>query len=380
MLRDAFPWCAEWAGELKRLFAAYVAAKQAPGVLDYDDLLLVVGADAARAGSPRTWAAGSTTCWSTSTRTPTRSRPRSCALKPDGRGVTVVGDDAQAIYGFRAATVRNILDFPGRFAPPARVVALEQNYRSTQPILAAANAVIALARGGLHRKELFSTRRSGSGRRWCWSRDDLAQAEHVARQVLANREAGLLLRDQAVLFRAARHSAALELELARRSIPYVKYGGLRFFEAAHVKDVLAILRWAENPRDRVAAFRACSSCPGSARHRAAGARRLAAAAAAWRAGGLRPPPAAAQLWPRLARCCRRSRAWPAAARAGPRRFYDPLLEELYDFAAAAAPTSTSSSAWPPPRRSRERFLTELTLDPPAASGGPPARRCGTRTT
>ena len=94
-------------------------------------------------------------------------------------------------------------------------------------------------------------------------RDDLAQAEHVATEVLVNREAGMALRDQAVLFRTASHSAALELELARRNVPYVKFGGLRFFEAAHVKDVLAMLRWAENPRtEEVAAFRVLQLLPG----------------------------------------------------------------------------------------------------------------------
>ena len=245
----------------------------------------------------------------------------------------MVGDDAQAIYAFRAATVRNILDFPGQFTPPARIVALERNYRSTQPILDAANAVIGLAREG-YRKELSANRRGGQRPALVLVRDDLAQAEHVARQALANREAGLPLRQQAVLFRAAAHSAALELELARRNVPYVKYGGLRFFEAAHVKDVLAILRWAENPRDRVAAFRALQLLPGVG----PGIARRTLDAAGGRLpgrGDMRPPPAAAEHWPRLAALLAELRAAPWPAQLGlVRGFYDPLLEELHDFAAS----------------------------------------------
>ena len=370
VLRDVFPWCGEWAGELRRLFAAYVGAKQGQGVLDYDDLLL--------------W-------WERMLRVPELARAVGGRfdhllvdeyqdtnalqaailrhLKPDGRGVTVVGDDAQAIYGFRAATVRNILDFPGRFTPPARVVTLERNYRSTRPILDAANAVIGLAREG-YRKELSSTRRGGQRPALVLVRDDLAQAGHVARQVLANREAGLPLKDQAVLFRAAGHGAALELELARRNIPYVKHGGLRFFEAAHVKDVLAILRWAENPRDRVAAFRALQLLPGVG----PGTARRTLDAAGGRLpgpGDMRPPPAAAEHWPRLAALLADLRAAPWPVQLGlVRAFYDPLLEELHDFAATRRADLDQLERLAATAGSRERFLTELTLDPPAASGGP----------
>ena len=177
------------------------------------------------------------------------------AMKPDGRGLTVVGDDAQSIYSFRGADIRNILDFPGHFDPPARQVTLDRNYRSTQPILAAANAVIALA-AERFAKNLWSERASAQRPRLVTVKDEAAQADFVVDSVLARREEGLKLKQQAVLFRASAHSARLELELTRRNIPFVKYGGLRFLEAAHVKDVLALLRWAENPRDRIAGFRA----------------------------------------------------------------------------------------------------------------------------
>src|SRR5207247_1255 len=182
-------------------------------------------------------------------------------LKPDGRGLTVVGDDAQSIYSFRAATVRNILDFPRQFDPPAHVVTLEQNYRSTQPILDAANAVIALAPEGF-RKRLFSTRQSEQRPSLVTAEDEQAQVECVVQWVLEHREAGVDLNRQAVLMRAAHHSDLLEVELGRRNIPFVKYGGLKFLEAAHVKDVLCVLRWAENPRDGVAGFRVLQLLPG----------------------------------------------------------------------------------------------------------------------
>ena len=182
-------------------------------------------------------------------------------MKPDGRGVTVVGDDAQAIYGFRAASVRNILDFPGSFDPPAAIATLEQNYRSTQPILAAANAVIGLAQERFT-KNLFSERPSRQKPVLVAVRDETGQVDYVVEHILASREAGTALRQQAVLFRTSHHSGPLEVELARRNIPFVKYGGLKFLEAAHVKDVLAILRWAENPRDQVAAYRILQLLPG----------------------------------------------------------------------------------------------------------------------
>ena len=157
--------------------------------------------------------------------------------------------------------MRNILDFPGLFEPPARVVTLEQNYRSTEPILAAANAVIGEARERFT-KDLWTERRSEMRPQLVTVVDETAQADYVCSEVLAAREAGIPLKAQAVLFRASHHSAPLEIELTRRNIPFVKFGGLKFLEAAHVKDLLAILRFAENPRDRVAGFRVLQLMPG----------------------------------------------------------------------------------------------------------------------
>jgi hypothetical protein len=157
--------------------------------------------------------------------------------------------------------VRNILDFPGHFSPRAEIATLERNYRSTKPILAAANAVMDLAKERFT-KNLWSERASAERPRLVSVRDEADQARYVAEKILENRERGILLKTQAVLFRASHHSAPLEIELTRRNIPFVKFGGLKFLEAAHIKDVLAFLRWAENARDRVAGFRVIQLLPG----------------------------------------------------------------------------------------------------------------------
>ena len=255
-LRHAFPWCAEWEEELRRLFAAYVEAKQAQRVLDYDDLLLywshMMHEPALAAGVGAQFSHVLVDEYQDTNRLQAAIL---LGLKPDGRGLTVVGDDAQSIYSFRGATVRNILDFPQAFEPPARVVTLAQNYRSSGPILAAANAVIAAA-SERFTKDLWTARSGGAMPRLVSVRDDAEQALFVVDAILARREQGLRLKRQAVLFRAAHHSARLEVELTRRNIPFVKFGGLKFLEAAHVKDVLALMRFAQNPRDRVSGFRA----------------------------------------------------------------------------------------------------------------------------
>ena len=262
VLAAAFPWCAGWAGELPKLFAGYVAAKQRHNVLDYDDLLLYWAQMVAEPTLAADVAARFDHILVDEYQDTNRLQAAILlALKPDGRGLTVVGDDAQSIYSFRAATVRNILDFPGHFTPAAEIIMLERNYRSTQPILAAANAVIGLA-AERFTKTLWSERTSTEQPQLVTVRDEADQARYVVEKILENREAGSTLKAQAVLFRASHHSGPLEVELTRRNIPFVKFGGLKFLEATHIKDVLALLRWAENPRDRVAGFRVAQLLPG----------------------------------------------------------------------------------------------------------------------
>jgi DNA helicase-2/ATP-dependent DNA helicase PcrA len=299
------------------------------------------------------------------------------ALKPDGRGLTVVGDDAQSIYAFRAADVRNILDFPTQFEPAARVVTLAQNYRSTQPILEASNAVIALA-AERFTKSLWSGRR-GEAPRLVTVVDEMAQARWVADEVLLQREGGLALKQQAVLFRTGHHSAALELELTRRCIPFVKFGGLKFLEAAHVKDLLSVLRWVQNPRNRLAGFRVAQLMPGMG---PAAARRLldamaAAPDAVLAMRAFKPPGAAAQAWAEwlpqhevLAHG-----AWPDSV-AQAARWYQPQLERLYQDAVLRQADLAQLARIASGFANRERFLAELTLDPPEATSGesgPPLR-------
>src|SRR5258706_14444128 len=262
LLRRHFPWCVAFEDDLRRLFEAYAEAKQSQRVLDYDDLLLywaevmkvpeLAGENSARFDHCLVDQYQDTNAIQAAIL---------LALKPDGKGLTVVGDDAQSIYSFRAATIRNILDFPKQFQPRAAVVTLDRNYRSTVPILNAANAVIALAKERFT-KDIWSDRHSGEKPALVSVRDDAAQAEFVAARVLANREDGVALKEQAVLFRTSHHSAVLEIELSRRNIPFVKFGGLKFLEAAHIRDLLALLRWAENPLDRMTGFRALQLLPG----------------------------------------------------------------------------------------------------------------------
>jgi DNA helicase-2/ATP-dependent DNA helicase PcrA len=175
------------------------------------------------------------------------------AVRQEHRGLTVVGDDFQAIYGFRAASAEHILNFRSHF-PDAAVVTLEQNYRSTQPILDLANEVAANA-SRAYPKRLRTDEGDGGMPQLIHCRDEADQAVQVCERVLAQYEQGAALKQQAVLMRAAHHSDLLELELGRRGIPYVKYGGIRYLEAAHVKDFLCLLRLAENPGDGLSWFR-----------------------------------------------------------------------------------------------------------------------------
>jgi DNA helicase-2/ATP-dependent DNA helicase PcrA len=373
-LESAFPWCAEWEAELKGLFRAYVEAKQQENVLDYDDLLLY-WADMMEEPALARLVGDRFDHILVDEYQDTNALQAQILLRmrPDGRGLTVVGDDAQSIYSFRAATVRNILDFPKQFTRPARVVTLEQNYRSTEPILGACNAVIGQASEGF-RKELFSDKPSGERPQLVVAADETAQVDYVIERVLEHREAGIDLKRQAVLFRASHHSDQLEIELARRGIPFVKYGGLKFLEAAHVKDVLCVLRWVENPRDTIAAFRVVQLLPGIG---PATAREMLMhlSGAGWdfaALGGFRPPAATAPHWPELCSVLSglRRDATPWAGQMPlVRRWYQPHLERLHDNPLARTGDLDQLEQIAGTYPTRGSFLTELTLDPPEATSG-----------
>ena len=371
VLLKQFPWCAEWRVELRDLFDAYVEAKQSQHVLDYDDLLLY-WAELMKVPELASGVRQQFDHVLVDEYQDTNALQATIllALKPDGAGLTVVGDDAQAIYGFRAANVRNILDFPAHFSPAARLLTLEENYRSTPPILAASNAVIGLARERFTKN--LRAQRTGDGKPSLVTvADDVGQVSFVVESILRNREDGTLLKEQAVLFRTSHHSGMLEIELARRNIPFIKFGGLKFVEAAHIKDVLAVLRWAENPTDRVSGFRVLQildgigpTTAGKIFERIAGQSFLPALA------GFATPAKASSAWCGLVELMRKlgddGADWPAQFELV-RQWYQPHLEQRYADAMVRAGDLDQLQRIAGGYPTRSHFLTDLTLDPPSAT-------------
>ena len=372
-LEEQYPWCREWESDLTRLYREYVGRKQKNNVLDFDDLLLY---------------------WHVMMQTPALAQSLSKnfdhvlvdeyqdtsalqgeiirALKPDGKGVTVVGDDAQAIYSFRAAAVENILGFADHYSPKADMVVLAQNYRSTQQILDSANALMGDG-SRQHRKTLMGTRQSNQKPYYVSLDDAAGQAEYIVTKILATREVGGSLKRHAILFRSSHHSDVLEVELTRRNIPYVKYGGLKFLEAAHIKDMLSVLRWVDNPRNSVAGFRVLKLIegigPGHAKQaldyfeaQGHAIKSLAAYAA--------PQPAKME-WKRFCTIIEKlaDPATPWAGQVGTlREWYKPQLERIYDAAFSRMGDLEQLEHLSVQYPNRERFLTELTLDPPSLTG------------
>lgn len=373
VLKTSYPWVLEWEEELKQLFAAYVEAKQAQNVLDYDDLLLYW---AQMVSEPELAEdVGNRFDHILVDEYQDTNRLQASilmSLAPGGRGLTVVGDDAQSIYSFRAATIRNILDFPREFSPkPADVITLDRNYRSTQPILAAANAVIELARER-YTKNLWTDRASEQRPMLVTVKDEIDQAAYIVEQVLANREVGLTLKQQAVLFRTSSHSSALEIELTRRNIPFVKFGGLKFLDAAHVKDLLAVMRFAQNPRDRVAGFRVLKLLPGIGPQTAGKILdTIATDPEPLQSLAEIPPPAkTGDDWPAfvtLVTALRKAEAgWPAEI-GMVRMWYEPHLDRIHEDADTRKNDLVQLEQIASGYASRQHFLTELTLDPPDAT-------------
>ena len=376
-LDSLFPWCAEWESQLAQLYRAYVDKKLANQALDYDDLLLYWHAmmcDDRLAAD----ISGEFDHILVDEYQDTNVLQAEILkfLRQTGAGVTVVGDDAQAIYAFRAATVDNILGFPQQYVretgAPAAVITLEENYRSTQGVLDAANALIAEGTRQ-YRKVLRTTRGAGHRPRYVTVTDDQAQAEYVVARVLETRETGVPLRRQAVLFRSSHHSDALELELTRRNIPFVKYGGLKFLEAAHVKDMLAVLRWADNPKNRIAAFRALQLLPGMGPSTAEQfVSRFERSGYSWMAfREFNPPVALADAWAPFADLmvglAVADGPWQGQV-ARTREWFEPHLERIYDSAQVRLGDLIQLERIAQQFATRDQFLTELALDPPAATG------------
>src|ERR1700738_3786198 len=368
-LEEQYPWCKEWEADLTRIYREYVARKQKNRVLDYDDLLLY---------------------WQVMMQTPALAQSLSKnfdhvlvdeyqdtstlqgevihALKPDGKGVTVVGDDAQAIYSFRASAGENIRGFADRFKPKAEVVVLAQNYRSTQQILDSANALMADG-ARQHRKTLLGTRQSTQKPCYVSMDDAVAQAEYITGKILATREIGGSLKRHAILFRSSHHSDVLEVELTKRNIPFVKYGGLKFLEAAHVKDMMSVLRWADNPRNSVAGFRVLKLLPGIGPGIAKQALDYFEAQSYHVAtlANFDAPQQVRMDWKRFFQLFEKladpATPWPGQVGLV-REWYKPQLERIHDAAWTRMGDLEQLETLSTQHAGRERFLTELTLDPP----------------
>ncbi len=410
VLEHAFPWCTDDADGIRAIFAEYTRRKREQNVLDYDDLLLywrVLGQSSA--GPLMAQQFDHVLVDEYQDTNPLQAQILQ-SLREVNRNLMVVGDDAQAIYAFRAATVRNILDFPIQF-PGARRITLEQNYRSTRPILDVSNAVIAQARERFP-KNLWPVRSGGARPVLLTCADENEQSVQVCEQILEHREQGVPLRRQAVLFRTGHHSDLLELELTRRNIPFVKYGGLKFLESAHIKDVVAVLRLLENPRDEVSWFRVLQLLDGIG---PAGARsimeslgvrqstdsprsppRPLIAQSSLDSPGvgqgptgpvqrfLASPPRVTQaaqdgveaLRSALADCLANGESAlpPSAEIARIRAFYEPILQQRYSSPQARLQDIEQLEHVAGTYSARGRFLSELALDPPSSTSdlaGPP---------
>ncbi|HVZ47494.1 MAG TPA: ATP-dependent helicase [Gemmatimonadaceae bacterium] len=371
ILAAEYPQFVELEEQFRAIYADYTVRKQDRNLLDYDDLLLYWSLMVGPARLPSLY--DHLLVDEFQDTNVLQSRILQGMVGP-ARNITVVGDDAQSIYSFRGATIRNILDFPQQY-PGTTIVALEENYRSTQPILDVTNTLISRA-GERYTKDLY-TRRVGGDPPWLVTApDEQAQTRFVADRILELHEEGVPLREMAVLFRAGYMSADLEIELAARRIPFEKWGGLKFLEAAHVKDVLAFLRVLENPRDEVSWYRLLLLLPGVGDTTARGAvGHLAASgwtldafedfAAPSRARAAHT--AVARLLATLRSAGDDAEGGLAREIAAIRRIYDDILRERYDRVeprlADLDQLQTIAGGYP----GRAAFLAALALEPPQST-------------
>ncbi len=382
VLDTDYPWCADHGDDLRTIFTDYTSRKRANKVLDYDDMLLFWrGLTAGAVGDELRRLFDHILIDEYQDTNPVQADIVRGMCRPD-TDLCAVGDDAQAIYGFRAATVENMWQFPDHF-PGATTITLDQNYRSTMPVLAVANAVLDQSNDH-YDKALWSTRTDGVMPTLVTHNDEGDQSRYVSTAVLDARERGMDLRDQAVLFRAGHHSDGLELELTRRDIPYRKYGGLKYLEAAHVKDLLSLLRILDNPADQLAWHRVLSMLEGVG---PATLRRLSDELGIDRQsdeslslfidGAGRTPSASEQQVHEL-RCalsdCSSTATRPSQEVDRLKGFCSMVFPTRYENSAARIADIDQLAATAASYTNRGRFLTELTLDPPSKTGeraGPP---------
>ncbi len=381
---DEYPQFVEYISEITRICAEYVSRKSERNLVDYDDLLLFWALMLEASDELATKIAGLydhilVDEYQDTNLLQARILRGMCRTH---RNITVVGDDAQSIYAFRGASFRNILDFPRQF-DGAAVVTLEQNYRSTQPVLDVTNTLISRARERFS-KTLWTTRGSGEQPWLVTARDEHEQTRFVVDRILELHERGTPLREMAVLFRAGYMSADLEIELASRGIPFEKWGGIKFLEAAHVKDVLAFLRVLDNPRDDVSWTRILTLLPGVGD---VTARNVIAAMAerGWDPDALasfNPPPRARDAHGKLVAMLRDLRETPTTDEGAPgaadegivasdiariRVLYDDILRERYDRPEPRLADLDQLQTIAARSSSRRAFLDEMTLEPPAST-------------
>lgn len=376
ILNEEYPQFREYHEDFERIYADFTKRKSERNLVDYDDLLLF-WAMLADEGSPlAATIAGQydhvlVDEYQDTNELQSRILRGMCRTH---RNLTVVGDDAQSIYSFRGATIRNILDFPAQF-PGTSIVPLEENYRSTQPILNATNTLISRAEER-YTKNLY-TKRAGGEKPWLvTAHDENAQTRFVVDRILELHEDGVPLSEMAVLFRAGYMSADLEIELTARKIPFEKWGGLKFLEAAHVKDVLAFLRVIENPRDEVSWYRLLLLMPGIGDVTARGAIE-SMAQLAWSHdafGRYAPPPRAraahtalVELLDQLRRNPTDSEGIVAAEIARVRRLYDDILRERYDRVEPRLSDLDQLQTIAGGYENRAAFLSAIALEPPQST-------------
>jgi len=261
VLYDEYPQFMEFAEEIKKIRQEYNKYKRQKSLLDYDDLLVFLKHLLSKHEDVRASLSARYKYIMVDEYQDTNKLQAhiACLLAADHANIMVVGDDAQSIYSFRGANFKNIIDFPKIFKN-TRIITLEENYRSTQPILTLANAVINQAKEKFE-KHLYTKKKEGNMPVFIDCPDENSQSRFVADKILELREEGVALREIAVLFRSGWHSNDLEIELASRNIPFAKYGGQKFVEAAHIKDLLSYLRIAYNGLDQVSWLRALLLIP-----------------------------------------------------------------------------------------------------------------------
>ncbi|MEO8909557.1 MAG: ATP-dependent helicase [Gemmatimonadaceae bacterium] len=376
IVRDEYAQFVDYLEDFAKIYADYTRRKQERNLVDYDDLLLFWALMLEASPDLRQKIGGMydhilVDEYQDTNILQARILGGMCATHSN---ITVVGDDAQSIYSFRGANFRNILDFPKQFAG-ATTVTLEQNYRSTQPILSVTNTLISRA-AERFTKNLWTARTGGEMPWLVAARDEQQQTQFVVDRILELHEEGTRLSEIAVLFRAGYMSADLEIELTNRKIPFEKWGGLKFLEAAHVKDVLAFLRILENPRDEVSWYRLLLLLPGigDATARAAINSMIAAAWESTAFGRYSPPARARAAHAALVGLLDGLRSGPAqdeakvaADIARVRQLYDNILRERYDKVeprlADLDQLQIIAAGYP----DRATFLSALALEPPQAT-------------